>query len=907
MYPFKRTGRLGYFLSHGRKGRERKKKMIKNILELDSFELASKPLKEIWKLFDANEKGHSTKKAEQIREEFGDNEIDYGTEKSMWRLIVEAYFTPFTLVLFGLALVSFLTDYVFAPAGEKDILSALIIVVLVLLSGTMTFIQTIRSNQSVEQLESMVEVTSAVKREGEFKEIRTEDIVIGDIVRLKAGDMIPADIRLTQTKDLFISQTSLTGESYPVEKRAQAEVTDVTSETDYETLAFTGSEVVSGSATGIVVRTGNNTLFGSIADEFALEPPKTSFDIGIENTSLLLIRFMVIMAIVVVLINGLTKGDWLQAFLFGISIAVGLTPEMLPMIVTTNLVKGANDMAKQGTIVRNLHGIQNFGAIDVLVTDKTGTLTQDSIVLQYHLDIDGDHSDRVLRHAYLNSYYQTGLGNLMDEAIINASKEELDLKQFNYTKVDEIPFDFERRRLSVVVEDETGKTQMITKGAIEEMVAVSDYVDYGGEIHELTDEERRHVLTQVNELNEQGLRVLGVAQKTNPSPVDEFSVKDEAEMVLIGYLAFLDPPKESTKEAIQALNDHAVDVKIMTGDNELVTVAVADQVGIPTDHIISGDQLNNKTDEELKKIVEDHNLFVKLNPTQKSKLVGILRENGHVVGFLGDGINDSPALRASDVGISVDNAVDIAKESADIILLEKDLMILEKGILAGRKVFGNTMKYIKATTSSNFGNVFSVLIASIFLPFLPMLPIQLLFLGLIYEISSMSIPWDNMDKEYLYEPKKWEAASIRKFMVWFGPTSSIFDVTTFLVMFFFVAPQLVGGSYHTLGAAQQEIFLSIFQSGWFIVSLWTQTLVLYALRTPKIPFVESYPSFIMTTITVIGMIIGSVAPYTSLGTALGLAPLPGSFWWILALTVVGYFVLVQVVKKIYVNRFGELL
>lgn len=881
--------------------------MIKDIKKIDYFELASKPIKEIWEIFDATEDGHSYEKADRIREKFGDNEIDYGTEKSLWHIIVEAYFTPFTLVLFGLAFVSFLTDYVLVPAGEQEALGSLIIVVLVLLSGTMTLIQTIRSNRSVEQLESMVEVTSAVKRDGKYTEIRTEDIVIGDLVRLKAGDMIPADIRLIQTKDLFISQTSLTGESYPVEKRAQTEITEVTNETGYETLAFTGSEVISGSAEGIVIKTGNDTLFGGIADELANEPPKTSFDVGIEKTSLLLIRFMVIMAVVVILINGLTKGDWLQALLFGISIAVGLTPEMLPMIVTTNLVKGANDMKEEGTIVRNLHGIQNFGAIDVLVTDKTGTLTQDNIVLQYHLDIDGEDSDRVLRHAYLNSYYQTGLGNLMDEAIIKASEEQLDLAQYNYTKVDEIPFDFERRRLSVVVADQTGKTQMITKGAIEEMVSVSDYVDYGGQIHELTDEERQHVLTQVSRLNEQGLRVLGVAQKTNPSPVDEFSVKDEAGMVLIGYLAFLDPPKESTKEAIQALNDHAVDVKIMTGDNELVTISVANQVGIPTGNVISGDQLINKTDEELSEIVEEYNLFVKLNPTQKSKLVGILRENGHVVGFLGDGINDSPALRAADVGISVDNAVDIAKESADIILLEKDLMILEKGILAGRKIFGNTMKYIKATTSSNFGNVFSVLIASIFLPFLPMLPIQLLFLGLIYEISSMSIPWDNMDKEYLYTPKKWEAAGIQKFMIWFGPTSSIFDVTTFLIMFLFVAPNLAGGSYQSLGAEQQEVFVSIFQSGWFIVSLWTQTLVLYTLRTPKIPFVESYPSFIMTTITTLGIIIGSVAPYTELGTALGLAPLPGSFWWILALTVVAYLVLVQIVKKIYIKKYGELL
>src|SRR5699024_6220110 len=562
-------------------------------------------------------------------------------------------------------------------------------------------------------------------------------------------------------KDLFVSQTSLTGESHPVEKRALDEIEEPTTETDYATLVFTGSEVVSGVGEGVVVRTGNNTLFGGIADAFANEPIKTSFDEGIEKTSLLLIRFMGLMAVIVILINGLTKGDWLQALLFGISIAVGLTPEMLPMIVTTNLVKGAKDMKKEGTIVRNLQGIQNFGAIDVLVTDKTGTLTQDNIVLQHHLNIDGEESERVLRHAYLNSYYQTGLGNLMDKAIVQAGQETLDCEKLAYTKVDEIPFDFERRRLSVVVEDQAGKTQMITKGAIEEMLAVSSYVDYAGEILELTDQAREKVLAQVAKLNSQGLRVLGVAQKTNPSPVDAFSVKDESEMVLIGYLAFLDPPKPSTEAAIKALNDHAVNVKIMTGDNELVTVSVAEQVGIPTDHIISGDQLVDKTNEELREIAEKHSLFVKLNPTQKSTLVTILRENGHVVGFLGDGINDSPALRAADVGISVDNAVDIAKESADIILLEKDLMILEKGILAGRKVFGNTMKYIKATTSSNFGNVFSVLIASIFLPFLPMLPIQLLFLGLIYEIASMSLPWDDMDKEYLYLPKKWAASSIQ--------------------------------------------------------------------------------------------------------------------------------------------------
>ncbi|MDN6195301.1 MAG: magnesium-translocating P-type ATPase [Atopostipes suicloacalis] len=880
---------------------------MKDLLKIDYFDLASESLENIKKDYNVREEGHNDESAEKVREKYGDNEIDYGTEKPLWQIVKDAYFTPFTLVLFALAAVSFLTDFILVPIEEQEIFGPIIIVVLVFLSGTMTVIQTLRSNQSVEELESMVEVTSAIKRDGEYSEIRTEDIVIGDWVRLKAGDMIPADIRLVETKDLFISQTSLTGESYPVEKRAQKKITELTNETSYETLAFTGTEVVSGSAIGIVVRTGNNTLFGDIADELSHDEPKTSFDIGIENTSLLLIRFMIVMALIVILINGLTKGDWLQALIFGVSIAVGLTPEMLPMIVTTNLVKGANDMAKEGTIVRNLHGIQNFGAIDLLVTDKTGTLTQDNIILQSHLNTDGIESDRVLRHAYLNSNYQTGLGNLMDEAIINAGEMELDTGSFNYTKVDEIPFDFERRRMSVVVEDETGKTQMIAKGALEEMLEVSSYVDYDGGTHELTEAGREFVRKQVAKLNEKGLRVLGVAQKTNPPPVDEFSVKDESDMVLIGYLAFLDPPKESTAEAIQALNNHSVDVKVMTGDNDLVTTSVAKQVGLPTDRIISGEQLSNKSDEELKTIVEENDLFVKLNPTQKSKMVGILRDNGHVVGFLGDGINDSPALRASDVGISVDNAVDIAKESADIILLEKDLMILEQGILSGRKIFGNTMKYIKATTSSNFGNVFSVLIASLFLPFLPMLPIQLLFLGLIYEISSMSIPWDHMDEEYLYTPKKWEAASIQKFMVWFGPTSSIFDVTTFLISFFYIAPAVAGASYGSVSGEQEALFIAVFQSSWFIISLWTQTLVLHTLRTPKIPFIESNASFIMTTITTIGILVGSVAPYTKLGDLLGLAPLPTSAWWMLFFTVITYLVLVQIVKRFYLKKHGELL
>lgn len=882
--------------------------MLNKLKTMNYYEIAKVSLSDLLEKYNLSLSGYTNNEALAVQEEFGNNEIEYGDEKGLARIIFEAYISPFSLILLALAGISFVTEFILAPTGEKDLLSALIILLLVFLSGTITLVQNLRSNKAAEALETLVEVTSRVKREGTFGEIRTEDIVIGDVVHLSAGDMIPADMRLTQTKDLFVSQTSLTGESYPVEKRAKAEIIKVDSDTSYENLVFTGSEVVSGSAEGIVVKTGNDTLFGDIARELAIEPEKTSFDLGIEKTSKILIRFMAIMAPTVIIINGLTIGNWLQALLFGISVAVGLTPEMLPMIVSTNLVKGANDMAKEGTIVRDLNAIQNFGAIDVLCTDKTGTLTQDKIVLQYHLGIDGQPNQRVLRHGYLNSYYQTGLKNLMDVAIIEAAEEELDLSGYNYQKVDEIPFDFNRRRMSIVVADSTGKTQMITKGAIEEMLSISTYVDYGEDgIRNLTEAEKKEVLLTVDELNRQGLRVIGVSQKTNPSAVDEFSVKDESDMVLMGYLAFLDPPKETTKEALDALREHNVDLKILTGDNALVTQSVARQVGLKADKYVSGEELATKTKEELFDLVDEYTIFVKLNPTQKADLVRVMREKGHVVGFMGDGINDSPAMHAADVGISVDNAVDIAKESADIILLEKDLMVLERGILKGREIFGNIMKYIKATTSSNFGNIFSVLVASIFLPFLPMLPVQLLFLNLLYDISCMSIPWDNMDHEYLEKPKKWGASSIQKFIYWFGPTSSIFDILTFGALFFLIIPQALGSNFSGLTPELQETFIAVFHSGWFIVSLWTQTLVLHTLRTPKVPFLQSRASFIMTTITTLGIVIGTLIPFTSFGEALDFAPVPVSFWFLLVLVVIAYLVLTTIVKNIYVKKYGELL
>lgn len=880
---------------------------MKDKKTLSYFDLASLNIQTLLEQLETTTQGYTHEEAEKIREVYGNNEIIYGKDKPLWKLFLESFSSPFTLVLIVLAIISFATEYILVAPGEKDATSAVIIILLVIISGAMSFVQSVRSNNAANALNQLVEVTSAVKRDGAFQEIATEHIVLGDIVHLSAGDMIPSDIRLITTKDLFISQTSLTGESYPVEKIASATINKVDSDTSYDTLVYMGSEVVSGSAEGIVVKTANNTLFGQIAQELEQEPVKTSFDKGIQSTSHLLIRFMMILAPTVILINGLTKGDWLQALLFGISVAVGLTPEMLPMIVTSNLVKGASSMAKEGTVIRNLNSIQNFGAIDVLCTDKTGTLTQDKIVLQYHLDIEGNENNRVLRHAFLNSYYQTGLKNLMDVAVIEASQKKLDTEAFDYTKVDEIPFDFNRRRMSVVVQDTKDKTQMITKGAIEEMLAISTYVEQDGVAKPLTDEVKANVLETVTKLNASGLRVLGLSQKSDPARVGELSVKDESDMVLIGYLAFLDPPKESTKEALDTLREHNVEVKILTGDNALVTQSVCMQVGIDATAYLTGEAIADMTEAQLAEAVESYNVFVKLNPTQKAELVRILRNNNHVVGFMGDGINDSPAMRAADVGISVDNAVDIAKESADVILLEKDLMVLEKGIVSGRKVFGNIMKYINATTSSNFGNMFSVLIASIFLPFLPMLPMQLLFLNLLYDISCMSMPWDNVDSEYLKSPKKWEASSIQRFMIWFGPTSSIFDMISFAVLFFIIAPQFLGGNYSSLSPDLQEQFVALFHSGWFVVSLWTQTIVLYALRSKKLPFIESRPSFIMTVFTLLGIFIGTIVPYTQLGTALDLTALPNTFWLLLIAIIVAYLILVTIVKHYYVKRYGELL
>jgi Mg2+-importing ATPase len=861
--------------------------------------------------FQATSAGLDEETVSKSLREYGSNAISHKKKESIFSRLFKSFITPFTLVLFSLAVISFVMDYLIAPPEDKSIFGAVIIVVMVTVSGIVTFIQSVRSGQAADKLTSMVKVTATVTRKETGKtEILIEDVVCGDIVYLSAGDMIPADMRLIRSKDLFISQATMTGESQPIEKTSAVEIDSNKNTTDLQNIVFMGSNVVSGSAIGIVIVTGDRTQFGKIAKSVSQKKAETGFEKGLHSVSWLLIRFMAVMVPFVFFINGFTKGDWLEAFMFGLSVAVGLTPEMLPMIVTTNLVKGTTDMAKRGTIIKNISSIQNFGAIDVLCTDKTGTLTQDKIILEYHLDVLGNDDLRVLRHAFLNSYFQTGLKNLMDIAIIESAKINLvdQMYSFNtFEKVDEIPFDFTRRRMSVVVKSPSGKTQMITKGAIEEMLKISTFVEYEGEVKELTNNLKTNVLKTVDKLNENGFRVIAISQKNNPSSVGEFSVSDEKDMVLIGYLAFLDPPKETSKPAINALKNHGVTVKILTGDNELVTQAVCKQVGLDVKNIISGKDIENAAEEELKTIVEENNVFVKLSPMQKSRVVKRLRDSGHVVGFMGDGINDAPAMKEADVGISVDTAVDISKESADVILLGKDLMILEKGISVGRKTYGNIIKYIKMTASSNFGNMFSILIASIFLPFLPMMPIQILFLNLIYDLSCISMPWDNIDKEFLDKPRRWDASAIGRFMKWFGPTSSVFDIITFLVMFFVICPQVVGGAFHTLTSDRQILFIALFHAGWFVESLWTQTLVLHALRTPKIPFIQSRASVIMTLVTSLGILAGTVIPFTTFGAKLGLAPLPLNYFAWLFLIVAAYFTLVTIIKKAYIKHNREFL
>lgn len=860
---------------------------------------------DLLKQFDTHLTGLIEEQAHTQQMTVGLNEVTHEKPLTWWQHLWYCYRNPFNILLSLLALIAFFTD---------DLTGSTIISVMVILSTLLRYWQEAKSNQAADALKAMVSNTATVLRHQVSAEdlelmherygidtknqtthqfeIAIQYLVPGDVILLSAGDMIPADCRILSAKDLFVSQAAMTGESMPVEKFPLQKNLEETSALELDNIVFMGTNIVSGSAQAVVLSTGIQTYFGALAHRVtATDRSTTAFQMGVNKVSWLLIRFMLVMAPVVLFINGFTKGDWAEAFLFALSVAVGLTPEMLPMIVTSTLAKGAVFLSKKKVIVKRLDAIQNFGAMDVLCTDKTGTLTQDKIFLSQHIDVQGEKSDFVLMQAFLNSYYQTGLKNLLDVAVLEAVDDQIKIQKLRYKKLDEVPFDFDRRRMSVVVKTPQQKARMITKGAVEEMLKVCRYVKVNGKVEPLTKQREVAIEALTQRYNRDGLRVVAVAYREFKNHQENYSVVDENDLILIGYITFLDPPKESAKEAVQSLQAHGVTVKVLTGDNEFVTQKVCREISLNYDQVLLGGVIETLTDQQLKRAVEQYHIFAKLSPVHKERIVEQLKANGHVVGFLGDGINDAAAIRAADIGISVDTAVDIAKESADLILLEKSLIVLEKGVIEGRRTFANMLKYIKMTASSNFGNVFSVLIASAFIPFLPMLPIHLLIQNLLYDVSQIVIPFDNVDEELIAKPQRWQPEEVGRFMVVFGPISSIFDMITFGLMWF-------------VFSANTPEHQTLFQSGWFVVGLLTQTLIVHMIRTAQIPFIQSRAATPLLIMTAVIMCIGIFLPMGPLASYLKLQALPLSYFLYLPLILVAYMCVTQWVKKIYIRRYG---
>ena len=878
-----------------------------NLTAAEKLRKASRQeIDEVYKMLDSSADGITEEVAKERISTYGLNQVDYDRAPAWYTQLIKSFANPFILILVAIVVISWLIDVKLATPGEEDWKTVIVITAMILVSSLLSFFQEYRSNLAAEKLKGMVTTTAAVLRKGKKREeIVMKQIVPGDIVYLAAGDMIPADCRVVESIDLFIGESMLTGESLPVEKRPSAIAnSDNKPPIELGNLCFMGTNVVSGSAKVIVVATGSNTYFGSIGKSIVGASPETSFDIGIHKVSVLLIRFMLVMVPIIFLINGLVKGDWLEALLFSIAVAVGLTPEMLPVIVTATLAKGAMSMSKHKVIVKRLNAIQNLGAMDMLCTDKTGTLTLDKIVLTKHLNVMGLEDFEVLKWAYLNSFHQTGLVNLMDKAVLDHVEIHDYLKvEEDFEKIDELPFDFQRRRMSVILRQKSGKHLLISKGAVEEMLDLCTHsFDPGDdrklhieedEVVVLDDEMRKNVYETTSNLNAKGLRVLVLAIKEFDAdhPLN-YTVEDEKDMILTGFIGFLDPAKPSAKPSIEALHKLNVEVKVLTGDNEIVTKKICADVGIPVKNIILGDELETISDEELTERVNDISIFAKLSPLQKVRVVQSLRAKGHTVGVLGDGINDAPALKEADVGITVDNAVDIAKESSDIILLEKNLGVLHKGVVYGRETFGNIMKYIKMATSGNFGNVFSILGASAFLPFLPMLPLQLLFQNLLYDFSQISLPWDHMDEDYLESPKKWKPKGILRFMVYMGPISSIFDYALFAIMFF-------------VFKANSPDHQHLFQTGWFVLGLVSQTLIVHMIRTKKVPFIQSWASAPVVAATTLVMALGILIPFTPIAPILSMVPLPFAYFpWLIGL-LVAYSLLTQLVKNWYIKKFDD--
>ena len=852
-------------------------------------------------LMKTREEGLNDSEVETFREEWGTNDLGQKKKHGFVMEILIRCKNPLVIQLLVIAAISLATG---------DAASASIVGAMVVISVGLSYYQESKSGKAVEKLNALVQTNCHVIREGKETEIPMSEIVPGDIVVLQAGSIIPADLRLISAKDFFVSQSSLTGESMPVEKHAETPAEPSAAVIEMPNAVFQGSNVVSGAAKAVVVNTGLRTHFGSISEKLGSAPVLTSFDRGIAGFTWLMMRFMIVMVSVVFLIVGITKQDWSGALMFGLAVSLGLTPEMLPMMVAVNLAKGALAMSRKKVIVKKLNAIQNFGAIDILCTDKTGTLTQDRVILEKYVDVTGRESEDVLRYAYMNSYYQTGLRNLLDNSVL--SHTDLDVDR-GCRKVDEIPFDFQRKRMSVVVDYE-GDHVLICKGAVEDIYKCCTHYQVDDEVYMMIDLIKNDLLEEFEALSRDGYRVLGIAYREFPRDKGTFSIADESDLILLGYIAFLDPPKETAAKAIASLAHYGVQTKILTGDNALVTGKICRDVHLEAGEIITGDRIVGMGEEELGELAEKTSVFARLSPAQKESIIVALQKRGHVVGYMGDGINDALSMRVADVGISVDTAVDVAKESADIILLERSLMVLEDGILEGRKVFANIIKYIRMGASSNFGNMFSMVGSSYFLKFLPMAPIQVLVNNLLYDFSQTGIPSDHVDEEYLQKPRQWNLGNIQKFMMCVGPTSSLFDYTTFALMLYFFGCidlhlQAPADLLHRFAGAggdpEKSYAAALFHSGWFVESIITQTLIVHVIRTRKIPFIQSCASapLIMTTLVI--MAIGSAIPYIPpVAAYLGMVPLPPIYWAFIAATILCYVTLTHSVNAWFARKFG---
>ncbi|WP_301830679.1 magnesium-translocating P-type ATPase [uncultured Parolsenella sp.] len=878
---------------------------------------ASAPAADLLAELNTTEGGLDSASVDTARELWGANAQAHATARPLPLRLAAAFADPFTYILVLIAAVSVLTDWAFAAPGARDLTTPLIIGAMVLVSGVLRFIQDEKSAAAASSLAELVETCANVERDGDGgNETPVDEIVVGDVVHLSSGDVVPADLRIIAARDLFVSQASLTGESDPVEKSATPLSPTTASEpanaavTDLPTLALMGSTVISGHGRGVVVATGARTMFGEATGMLAGRRRTTATDRGIAATSRLLMRLMLVVLPVVFVISSVTKGNWVDALLFSLSVAVGLTPEMLPMLVTTCLGKGAVDLSGEQVIVKRLDAVQDLGGIDILCTDKTGTLTEDRIVLERYLNVAGQEDARVLRQAFLNSYLSTGVKNLIDNAIIDRARAEAaaasgargnaaetgDLAAGRYA-IDELPFDFERRRVSVVVGDERGRTAMITKGAIEEVLAICSAVEVDGTARPLDSALAAQVTARAEALASEGMRVLGVARKDNPTGGRAICAGDERDMTLVGYLAFLDPPKASAAAAVAALASRGVATKVLTGDSARVAAHVCGRIGIDANHVLTGADVERMDDATLAQAAQEASVFAKLSPSQKARVVRVLGELGHSVGYMGDGVNDAAAMRASDCAISVDSAVDVAREAADIILLEKDLMVLERGIEFGRRTFANMSTYVRLTVSSNFGNIISVLVAAAALPFLPMGAVQLLLLNLIYDVTCCAIPWDRVDDERIARPSVWSTRATKRFMLAFGPVSSVFDIVTFAALFFLVCPAVAGGAWDALDEAGRAAFVGAFQAGWFIESMWTQTLVIHLLRTDRTPFLESRAALPLLAMGAAGAALATALPFSPMAGALDFVAPGAAFFPLLLAIVAGFAACVLLVRR----------